>query len=559
MAYLQLGCAVEEGPPSRASKLHEAVLNTNAADRSINVGIARCTFRKRSDPVSPKSTYYEFPGSLKYAHDLIDPAGQNAKVIDDIYRTLRSLLGPEETTTGSGPTLMTPPARGGYSGVASRPVRADHRVGRRSAQGGYVLRYRLRRMVRTVATSFWFWPILSIAFALWLSWALGYVVRSIPAAGITPDSLSKAAALYAGTILTATAAADITILTFVFSTLMVVLQLASSQLSPRIIRTIVRDGSAQLSMAIMVGGFVFSLSALLNIYGDQDPLVAAIVVGVALLWTVVVVLTFLRFVSYVIGRMRAPAVIRSLSETVAHDIRHIYTQKPRSQPAVAPEYAEESVVAAPHDGVVTGLRMHDLALWAERNEACVKLEVGLGDHVSAGVPIGRVASARPLAAPAITRFISVERERTVRGDPPYGFRLLVDIANRALSPAVNDPTTASQVLDELESLLVLLAQRPEEPGQVYDATGVVRVDVPVNGWRSYLLLAVQEIYEFGRASSQVTQRIDRMLTDLAAVVTGDRLLAVQQLQTSIVVVPPLIAATAASPADESSDSPPSAV
>jgi hypothetical protein len=87
----------------------------------------------------------------------------------------------------------------------------------------------------------------------------------------------------------------------------------------------------------------------------------------------------------------------------------------------------------------------------------------------------------------------------------------------------------------------------------------VRVDVPVNGWRSYLLLAVQEIYEFGRASSQVTQRIDRMLTDLAAVVTGDRLLAVQQLQTSIVVVPPLIAATAASPADESSDSPPSAV
>lgn len=404
-----------------------------------------------------------------------------------------------------------------------------------------MLRYRIRRLARSLFTSFWFWPLISIAFALWLSASVGGAARNVPLEDAVSDGLAKAATLYAGTILTTTAAADITILTFVFSTLMVVLQLASSQLSPRIVRTIVRDGSAQVSMAIMVGGFVFSLSALLNVFQNQDqnPLVASAMVVVALFWTTLIVLTFLRFVSYTIARMRAPAVIRSISETVARDIRRMHVPPPYGQGSV-PEYEVTDTLTAPRDGVVTGLRLPELAAWAEKNDALITLSVGLGDHVSAGVPIGTVRSAGQTAVVAISSFVAIEAERTVRGDPPYGFRLLVDIANRALSPAINDPTTACQVLDELENLLVLLARRPEEPGLIHDSGCVLRLDAPVQHWRWYLLLSIQEIYEFGAQSSQVTQRIDRLLAELATVVTGDRLAAVQQLRGRIKVVAPLI-------------------
>jgi uncharacterized membrane protein len=420
--------------------------------------------------------------------------------------------------------------------AAARRRRLDARLG-----GGLVLLYRIRRLGRSLVTSFWFWPLISIAFALWLSMSLGGAARSVPLEDAVSGGLAKAANLYAGTILTTTAAADITILTFVFSTLMVVLQLASSQLSPRIVRTIVRDGSAQVSMAIMVGGFVFSLSALLNVFQNQDqnPLVASAMVVVALFWTTLIVLTFLRFVSYTIARMRAPAVIRSISETVARDLRHMYAQPPSERGRV-PSYDVVTTITAPRDGLVTGLRLRELAIWAEKNEALVTLNAGLGDHVTAGVPIGTVRSAAQPVTLAISAFMAIEAERTVRGDPPYGFRLLVDIANRALSPAINDPTTACQVLDELENLLVLLAQRPEEPGLIHDTNGVLRLDAPVKNWRSYLLLAIQEIYEFGAESSQVTQRIDRLLAELAEVVTGARLDAVQQMRDRIVVVAPMI-------------------
>lgn len=404
--------------------------------------------------------------------------------------------------------------------------------------------YRFRQFVRGVLTSFWFWPLAFTGFAVYLSSALSNAARSLKPADVQAlDPLARAAEVYAGVILTTTAAADVTILTFVFSTLMVVLQLASSQLSPRILRTTVREGRAQISMAIMVGGFVFSLYSLLELYGANEPLVPAVLVLVAIAWTALVVLAFLYFVGYTVSRIRAPAVIRSLGKETAGNLRRSYGWRVEPERRRTPDLPASVPVLGRRDGVVTGIGVQDLTRWARRRNALVELDVGLGDHVTAGVPIGRVWANRQLRAiGAVQRAVVIQPERSLRGDPPYGFRLLVDIANRALSPAVNDPTTAVQVIDELENLLVLLAERPEQPEQIYDRDGVLRVRMPTKTWRAYLLLAVQEIYEFGRESSQVTQRLARLLHDLEGVVTGDRCAAVRELRTKIEVVPPLITA-----------------
>jgi uncharacterized membrane protein len=405
-----------------------------------------------------------------------------------------------------------------------------------------VIRFRLRHALSSVLSSFWFWPLVFIVAAIYLAESIPSWASTVPATDLTAiQGFAADARVYAVAILTTTAAADVTILTFAFSSLMVVLQLASSQLSPRILRPTLRRGAAQLSMGIMAGGFVYSTWSLLGIYGVKHPLAVVATVMIAITWTFAVVVTFLYFVTFTISNIRAPAVIRFIGDETARSIRRTYELRPeRGGDAVVD--AESCWELTSHrDGVVTGLGAHSLVSWARKNDAVVELSVGLGDYVSRGVPVGRVrGAARPTWPLSLTRFLIIEPERTLRGDPPYGFRLLVDVANRALSPAVNDPTTAVQVLDELQSLLGLLAQRPDSPGRMYDHDGVLRLTLPVTSWRTYLNLAIQEIYEYGHASSQVTRRIARLLDDLGEVASEEQAPAVRELRERIEVIPPMV-------------------
>jgi len=109
------------------------------------------------------------------------------------------------------------------------------------------------------------------------------------------------------------------------------------------------------------------------------------------------------------------------------------------------------------------------------------------------------------------------RERTLEQDPAFALRILVDIAIRALSPAVNDPTTAVQVLDYIEDLLLHLARRwPDGDGEFRDAQGRCLVLIPVRRWEQYLELATTEIRQYGAASIQVLRRLRATLEELAA-------------------------------------------
>ena len=408
--------------------------------------------------------------------------------------------------------------------------------------GATVIRFRLSHAVRGALASFWFWPLVFIGMAIYLAEAVPMWASALPTAdqaGLREFAVGAQA--YTVAVLTTTAAADITILTFIFSTLMIVLQLASSQLSPRVLRPILRRGTAQRTMGIMAGGFVFSVWSLLSVTDAQHPFAVIFSIAIAILWTFLVLIAFLHFVSFTISRIRAPAVIRSIAEETTRSIRRLYQFREGHVGIAASDLEATHELRSPKDGVLTGIGARELVAWAQRLDAAVELDVGLGDYMSQGVPIGRVRGlTEPRHAAYAARFLVVEQERTLRDDPPYGFRLLVDIAIRALSPAVNDPTTAVQVLDALQSLLVLLAERPDSQGRMHGSDGVVRLEMPTMSWRAYLRLAVQEIYEYGAGSSQVTQRIARMLDDLAEVASESQAQAVRELRAHVEVVPPLI-------------------
>ena len=169
----------------------------------------------------------------------------------------------------------------------------------------------------------------------------------------------------------------------------------------------------------------------------------------------------------------------------------------------------------------------------------VRLSHRIGDYVPSGAPAFEVwwvdgdgdagdgAARAELARDELDESllltqVGVGIERTMTQDPMFGFRQLVDIAEKALSPAVNDPTTAVQALHRLHDLLRRILTRPQPTGVATDADGTPRLIVPVPRWEDYVLIACTEIRQYGAGSLPVARRMRAMLDDLDTVAPANR-------------------------------------
>jgi len=169
---------------------------------------------------------------------------------------------------------------------------------------------------------------------------------------------------------------------------------------------------------------------------------------------------------------------------------------------------------------VAQLQIAALVRLAQAVDAVIVMECAVGDTLVDDTLLLRVHGGRqPLAEIPLRRAIRLARERTFEQDPKYPLRLLVDIAIKALSPAINDPTTAVQALDQIEDLLRRLGRRALDAGCVKDDRGDLRLIFPTPTWEDYLTLAFDEIRQFGASSVQVMRRLRSALLDLADVVT----------------------------------------
>jgi uncharacterized membrane protein len=142
---------------------------------------------------------------------------------------------------------------------------------------------------------------------------------------------------------------------------------------------------------------------------------------------------------------------------------------------------------------VASLNIPALVKQARHANAVIVMNCAVGDTLVESSLLLQVHGAKsPLLENALMRAIRRDRERTFEQDPKYPIRLLVDIAIKALSPAINDPTTAVQTIDQIEDLLRRLGQHDLDVGYVSDASGVVRLVFPMT-WQDYLALAFDEI------------------------------------------------------------------
>ena len=173
--------------------------------------------------------------------------------------------------------------------------------------------------------------------------------------------------------------------------------------------------------------------------------------------------------------------------------------------------------------------MKGLVALAGREGAVVAMAWAVGDTLVDGMPLLRVhGGGRPVPEDRLRRLVRLGSERTFEQDPKYAIRILVDIAIKALSPAINDPTTAVQALDQVEDLLLRLGRVHLDGGRVRDGRGSLRLVFPVPKWEDFLVLAFDEIRYCGASSIQVMRRMRALLQDLKDHVPPERRPALQR-------------------------------
>jgi uncharacterized membrane protein len=178
------------------------------------------------------------------------------------------------------------------------------------------------------------------------------------------------------------------------------------------------------------------------------------------------------------------------------------------------------LVSSRRDGSIQAVDVRGLVSWASKHHYLLVMRAAIGDFVASGQQLIAVfGDANPPvhASRQLGGMVALGVERTIEQDPAFGLRIMVDIAVKALSAAINDPTTAVQALDHIANVLRLLGSTPLSGSFTFrDSGGTPRLLMPGRTWEDYLTLAVTEIREYGAQSIQVTRRLRAMLEDLRA-------------------------------------------
>ena len=368
-------------------------------------------------------------------------------------------------------------------------------------------RFRLRQRIKG---SLWFVPfvaaILGVGLAQFEIWAEGHL--DLPSSWQYSEQT-------ASTVLSAIVAAMVGLTGFVVAFGVLIVQMATQTLSPRFMRLWYRDGLQKAVFGIFVGTLTFAFALLRRVEANHVPSLGVTIAGVALTTSVVL---FLFYLDRFVHRLRPVAVAALVSRYGARVFEEADPLGDLPAPVGPAVLRDEPtlIVRATRAGSIQAIDVHGLPEVAARFDCLLVAPRAVGDFVAHGAPLfevhgtGSVPEARRLR-----RMVALGTERTIEQDPAFAVRVLVDVAIRALSPAVNDPTTAVQVLDHLEDLLQRIGESDlEGRGTLRDRTGAVRVLVPWRRWEEYLALGVTEIREYGGTATQVTRRLRALLENL---------------------------------------------
>lgn len=383
---------------------------------------------------------------------------------------------------------------------------------------------RLRQAKERLHSSLWFAPAVGTAAALSGAYLIVHLDHELAGRGTWlfdggPDGARELVSTISSSMLTFTA--------LVFSITILVLQLASAQFSPRVVRTFLQERVTKVALGCFVGTFVYSVAVLSQVRSPPHEFVPAIATWVALMLVLVSVGMFIHYVHRMAHSIRAIAVITKIARDTRDTIDEVYPREPSRQAdgaaAAMPPTGPPTVVEYHRDaaGVLTFVDTRALLRLASESDARIAIVPRIGDFVPTGGELLRIWGTPP-ECDRCCAALAFDIERTLDHDPAFGFRQLVDIAVRAVSPGINDPSTAVQALDHLHDLLRQLSSRDLAIPPSRDVDGVARVWMNGRTYAELVSLAFDEVRDYGATSRQVTRRIEHALLDCRAVATEDK-------------------------------------
>ena len=318
---------------------------------------------------------------------------------------------------------------------------------------------------------------------------------------------------------------------FTFGSMLVAIQVASGQMTPRIIATaLLRDKAIRRA----VGLFVYTLLLAIAVKARAADISHSLISLTGLLGLLNVVV-FLFLIDYAARLLRPVAIVWRIAQRGLAVIEDVYPDPIPAVPAiapVAPGLGPPDRTIAHRGNSATMIALHLKALIDEARRADVVLEMlpRVGDFVARDEPLFHVygAGAARVDAPRLRGQVAFGPERTIEQDSTFAFRVIIDIAIKALSPAINDPTTAVIAIDQLHRLLRTVAARKLHDERIFDADGRFRLLLRTPNWPDFVQLTFSEIRQYGAGNLQVARRLRSMLETLLNSVPESRRLPLRQ-------------------------------
>lgn len=383
---------------------------------------------------------------------------------------------------------------------------------------------------KRLTATLWFLPMLFAICGVFLAFVLVEIDRSIGERlgyfprffGVEPSG--------AGNVLAIIAGSTITVAGTVYSITIVALTLASTQFSPRILRNFMRDTGNQVVLGVLVGIFAYCIIVLRTIRsGGEDaenfvPSIAVVVgVGLGLLG----VGFLIYFIHHVATEIQATSIISSIARETIFEIKTNYqaTDAPPFDAGSA-DFPPSAWVKIPslETGYIQNADTEALQMLAEKHDLIVKMRRRVGEFTITDLPLLQIAPKNAAALTIDKNLIEkfnaaydVGNFRTVEGDIAFGLRQIVDIALKALSPAINDSTTGVTCIDYLTAILVELAKRPSCPAFIFDRSGAVRVAVNPQKFEDFFDLAFNQIRQSAKGNVAIMLRLLTAIEVLSAV------------------------------------------
>jgi len=390
------------------------------------------------------------------------------------------------------------------------------------------MRWNQRYVIRSyIRASLWVVPFAAVLFYLLASRFTHGIGGWLQRSGRIDETTAFLALSMAGarTLLDTIITLNLSFLVFTFGSLLVAIQVAGGQYTPRIIATtLLRDNKIRFTVGYFVFSLLFAVRVVIRMNGDTvhqfNTFIAA---GLGLVSVVV----FLYLIDYAARFLRPVSIVKRVGEAGLAVIESVSTES-SAQPhptGTRPRTASpaRTVAHAGTSGIVLAVDLAGLVALARKAGGSIEFMPQVGDFVAVDEPLFRLyGGASAIDDRQLRGSVALGSERTLEQDPTFAFRILVDIAIKALSPAINDPTTAVLAIDQLHRLLRRVGLRNTQGEELRDAEGEPRLVLRTPHWEDFVHLTCTEIRHYGAGSIQIVRRMRSLLENLMQTLPAHR-------------------------------------